>query len=404
MNNLDALLSDGENSVKFVRNGEEAELELENKKLMFEICSNGCLGKKVVACFDSADSDSLNRGGCSPGQCEFKAGVSEVAGTNFLWFTSGDFMTQITDPNGICATAIMEFPYASVSVTLTDELPSCEPLKHDGNVVKLYIIQAPPGCPLYVLNAKKWSPQPSTTATQNTTEILETKETTSESSESNTTLWILIGVGIFIFLIVIGFGYCCYRTQLQKKPLFGKKKDLQQKAFNPEASKNANAVKEINEDEKEVVAKPEPSKEATKEESIVTKEKQPTKKKAPKEKKAIVVVPKPSKEITQENGTNEDAPSAKKSSIEPTLQDPTTDASVVQKSVIQQKHPGNPPRVFVPKKVILPAKNSDGFKSVSILDTLSGKEDYETQHSTHASEKLRKNESAGRKKGSKKHR
>ena len=42
--------------------------------------------------------------------------------------------------------------------------------------------------------------------------------------------------------------------------------------------------------------------------------------------------------------------------------------------------------------------NSDGFKSVSLLDTLSGAENDETQGSTHASEKPRKNESARKKK------
>uniref|UniRef100_A0A914PJ63 Uncharacterized protein n=1 Tax=Panagrolaimus davidi TaxID=227884 RepID=A0A914PJ63_9BILA len=255
MDNLDTLSSDGENAVKFVRNGEEAELELENKELMFKFCSIGCMGKEVVACFDSKGSDSLRRGGCNPGQCEFRAGVSKVGGSSFLWFTSGKFMTEITDPNGICATATMAFPYALVSSTLTDKFPSCEPLKHDGNVVKLYVHQAPPGCPFYVENAKKWTP-PSTTPAQNSSDLSETNQTTSKSSEASTTLWIGIGVGIFIFLIVvIGFGYCCYRTQIQKKPLCGKKKDVQQTAFIPEASKKANVVKEKTADEEQNLQK-----------------------------------------------------------------------------------------------------------------------------------------------------
>uniref|UniRef100_A0A914P8D1 Uncharacterized protein n=1 Tax=Panagrolaimus davidi TaxID=227884 RepID=A0A914P8D1_9BILA len=208
-----------------------------------------------------------------------------------------------------------------------------------------------------------------------------------------------------ILKVFIFFSYCCYRTQIQKKPLCGNEKDVQRKAVIPQASKKESAVenqkpadeKEVLES-KEVIAKPEPSKEST-----VPEEKQPkpTKKKAPKEKKAPVVVPKPSKEITGENGTKEDASPAKKVSIEPTLQDGTTEASVVQQ---QQKQAGNRPKVFVPKKVILPANNSDGFKSVSLFDTLSGAEDDKTQNSTHTSEKPRKNESAGRKKGSKKHR
>uniref|UniRef100_A0AC35GL04 Uncharacterized protein n=1 Tax=Panagrolaimus sp. PS1159 TaxID=55785 RepID=A0AC35GL04_9BILA len=251
----------------------------------------------------------------------------------------------------------------------------------------------------------------------------ELSQTTTKTSEANTTLWIVFGVGIFIIfaVIIIGFGYCCYRTQIQKKPLFGKKNDVQQKAFIPKASKKANVYEEKTADEKEVVAKPEPSKEST-----VAKEKQPkpAKKKLPKEKKAPVVVPNPTKEVTQENGTKEDAQPKKNVSIEPTLEAPTTEASVVQKSVVQQKQkqPGNPPRVSVPKKVILPATksiNAPKSKShsnknyslssrhkvgtqimvVSSLDT----ENDETQNSTDASEKLRKKEPAGgRKKGSKK--
>uniref|UniRef100_A0AC35EYN8 Uncharacterized protein n=1 Tax=Panagrolaimus sp. PS1159 TaxID=55785 RepID=A0AC35EYN8_9BILA len=136
------------------------------------------------------------------------------------------------------------------------------------------------------------------------------------------------------------------------------------------------------------------------EDSTVAKERQPkpAKKKAPIEKKTPVVEPKPSDEITPENVTKEDA-SLKKASIEPSLQDPSTEASVVQ-----QKQLRNPPRVYVPKKVILPAMNSDRFKSVPLWDTLSCAENDETQHTTHASEKLRKNESAGRIKDTKKHR
>uniref|UniRef100_A0A914P107 Uncharacterized protein n=1 Tax=Panagrolaimus davidi TaxID=227884 RepID=A0A914P107_9BILA len=64
---------------------------------------------------------------------------------------------------------------------------------------------------------------------------------------------------------------------------------------------------------------------------------------------------KPSKEISHKNATKADAQPAKKVSIEPTLKDSTTEVSVVQKSVVQQKQqqPGNSPRVFDPKKIIL---------------------------------------------------
>uniref|UniRef100_A0A914PKR9 Uncharacterized protein n=1 Tax=Panagrolaimus davidi TaxID=227884 RepID=A0A914PKR9_9BILA len=405
MDNLDALSSDGEiyeqrgDDIKFVGNERKGvELELGNKQLAFKFCYDGCMDKEVIACYNSTNPNRLVRGDCGPGQCEFRAGVSVKDEEPFLWFKDKSFWKI---DNNKCETAIMKYPKATPNGF--QAFASCEPLKHDGNVVKLYVLQVPPGCPFYVSNAKKWTP-PTTTPTQNSSALSQTKETTSNSSEANTTLWICIG--IFILLIVmIGFGYCCYRSQIQKKPLFGKKKDVQQKAFIPEASKKANVVKEKTADEKEVVAKPEPTKESTKEESTVAKEKQPkpTKKKALKEKKAPVIEAKLSKEVTQENATKEDAPQ-KKVSVEPTLEDPTIEASFVQKSVVQQKLPRNQPRVFVPKKVILPAMNSDGVKNVSLLDTLSGAEDDETQHSIHASEKPRKNEFTRRIKGSKKHR
>uniref|UniRef100_A0AC35GPT5 Uncharacterized protein n=1 Tax=Panagrolaimus sp. PS1159 TaxID=55785 RepID=A0AC35GPT5_9BILA len=126
-------------------------------------------------------------------------------------------------------------------------------------------------------------------------------------------LWIGIGIGIFVLLIIfVVLGYCCYRIQTQKKPLSGKKNDVQQKTFIPDASKKARTADEEKllkavPTKEEVVAKPEPPKEAT-----VAKEKQPkpAKEKLPKEKKAPVVVPKPSKEVTKENVTKEDAPPA----------------------------------------------------------------------------------------------
>uniref|UniRef100_A0AC35FCE3 Uncharacterized protein n=1 Tax=Panagrolaimus sp. PS1159 TaxID=55785 RepID=A0AC35FCE3_9BILA len=73
---------------------------------------------------------------------------------------------------------------------------SCEPLKHDGNVVKMYVHHAKRECPLYVLYAKKWTPPPSTTTSQSSSDLSEAKDTTSNSSEANTTLWIVIGIGI----------------------------------------------------------------------------------------------------------------------------------------------------------------------------------------------------------------
>uniref|UniRef100_A0A914PLE9 Uncharacterized protein n=1 Tax=Panagrolaimus davidi TaxID=227884 RepID=A0A914PLE9_9BILA len=176
-----------------------------------------------------------------------------------------------------------------------------------------------------------------------------------------------------ILKVFIFFSYCCYRTQSQKKPIFGKKKDVQQKAFTPESSKKANVNKEKTADEKEVVAKPEPPKEAT---AAKEKPPKPAKEKISKEKKAPIVEPKPSKEMTQEDNP----PPAKKVSVEPTVEDPTTEASVVQKPVVQQKqyHTGNPPRVYVPYKVILPEpKSVNAPKSGSLKtgkkDSLSGR-------------------------------
>uniref|UniRef100_A0A914PF35 Uncharacterized protein n=1 Tax=Panagrolaimus davidi TaxID=227884 RepID=A0A914PF35_9BILA len=227
------------------------------------------------------------------------------------------------------------------------------------------------------LNAKKWTP-PLTTlpTTQNSSET--TQITTAKSSNSDTTLWIGIGGGIFVLLIIfIVLGYCCYRTQSQKKPLCGKKKDVQQTTFIPESSKKANVVKEKTEDEKEVVAKPELPKEPT---AAKEKQQEPAKKKAPKEKKAAVVVPKPSKEVTQENVTKEDKPPPKKVSVEPTVEDPTTEASILQKPIVQQKQPkpGDPPRVFVPTTVYHPEpKSVNAPKSGSLKtgkkDSLSGR-------------------------------
>uniref|UniRef100_A0A914QU44 Uncharacterized protein n=1 Tax=Panagrolaimus davidi TaxID=227884 RepID=A0A914QU44_9BILA len=70
-------------------------------------------------------------------------------------------------------------------------------------------------------------------------------------------------------------------------------------------------------------------------------------------KKVFAFESKPSKEISHKNATKADAQPAKKVSIEPILEDSTTEASVVQ----QQQQPENSPRVFVPKKVILNLKN-----------------------------------------------
>uniref|UniRef100_A0A914QYB8 Uncharacterized protein n=1 Tax=Panagrolaimus davidi TaxID=227884 RepID=A0A914QYB8_9BILA len=325
INNLDSLASDEDNyeqygdDVKLVKGGGKAELVLKYKTLKLKLCSDGCMGKTVIACYDSTNPNSNAKGDCGLNQCEFKAGVSEGDDKmSFLWFYDKFYNKCFPKDGHICATTTTKVPDAtSDGIRL---FPSCEPLKHDENV-KMYVNQVPSGCPFYVENAKIWPPPPPTTTTQISPSL--SKETISKSSEANTTLWIGISVEIFILLIVvIGFGYCCYRTQIQKQP-----------------------------------------------------QAKPTKKKAPKVKKAPKK-PKPPKEITQENGTKEDSP-PKKVSVESTLEAPTTEASIVQKSIVQQKQPGNPPKVFVPKKVILPApKSINAPKSKSLSskkDSFSGR-------------------------------
>uniref|UniRef100_A0A914QJK5 Uncharacterized protein n=1 Tax=Panagrolaimus davidi TaxID=227884 RepID=A0A914QJK5_9BILA len=422
MDKLDNLASDGENyvqegdNIKFVRPGGEVELEMKYENLEFKFCSAGCMGKHVVVCYDCETSDEILQGDCDSNQCEFQAGVSkDTVGSrfwrkNYLWFITSGRNKVFEENDKICESIVMKTPEAKVSFQ-TAPIISRDPKKYDGKVIKLGVSEVKYGCPLYVLNAKKWVP---TTTNQNTTEFSQTTKSTAEPSEANTTIWIVIGVVLFIIfaVFVIGLGYCCYRTQIQKKPFLGKKKDVKQK----------------------LGAKPESRKETK--EKTVAKEKQSKPKNIPKEKKAPIE-PKPSKEVTHDDATADDVPPlAKKVSAEPTLENSTTEASVVQKSVVQQqRQPGNP-RVFVPKKVIHPTPKSIApksnlhsgkkdllsgrhkvgmqimfesppdsvrFKNVSSLDSLSGAEDDATQNSTHASEKLRKKESAGgRKKSSKK--
>uniref|UniRef100_A0AC35GP51 Uncharacterized protein n=1 Tax=Panagrolaimus sp. PS1159 TaxID=55785 RepID=A0AC35GP51_9BILA len=161
------------------------------------------MDKVVIACYNSTDSNHILQGDCAPGQCMFKAGVSKDKryGTNLLWFMSESYIRGFGNNDEICENANMMSPAAKAYFTAN--FPSCDPLKHDGNVVKLYVIQAPPGCPLYVLNAKKWIHPTTTVATQNSSALLEINQTTSKSSEADTALWIGIGVGIYILLFVI---------------------------------------------------------------------------------------------------------------------------------------------------------------------------------------------------------
>uniref|UniRef100_A0A914QUJ6 Transmembrane protein n=1 Tax=Panagrolaimus davidi TaxID=227884 RepID=A0A914QUJ6_9BILA len=211
MDTSDSLSSDGDNyeqygkDVKFIRDGEEAELELENKELMFKFCSDGCMDQKVIVCYDA--EDPFLKEGCSSNQCVFQAGVEKEGGAsslrkNLLWLMTTGNGIRFNDNNEKCATVVIKSPEATAEGF--QPFPSCNPKKYDGKVIKLRVSGVKPGCPFYVLNAKKWVPPPPTTsATQNSTELSQT----TKPSEANTTLWIGIGVGIFILLIVvIGFG------------------------------------------------------------------------------------------------------------------------------------------------------------------------------------------------------
>uniref|UniRef100_A0A914QL23 Uncharacterized protein n=1 Tax=Panagrolaimus davidi TaxID=227884 RepID=A0A914QL23_9BILA len=363
------------------------------------------MGEKVVVCYDCENTNEALQGNCDSNQCGMIAGVKKDEGMasgrqNFLWFISTGFSRPFGENDEICESIVMKSPEAEVTFQTTP-IKSCDPKKYDGKVIKLSVNGVKPGCPLFILNAKKWTPPLTTSpSTQNSSET--TQITTAKSSNSDTTLWIGIGGGIFVLLIIfIVLGYCCYRTQSQKKPLFGKKNDVHQKTFVPEASKKAEVVKEKTADEEQVlkakptkvVAKPEPPKEAT-----VVKEKQPkpSKEKTPKEKKAPIVEPKPPKEITHEDNP----PPAKKVSVEPTVEAPTTQVSVVQKSVVQQKqyHNGNPPRVFVPESVIHPEpKSVNAPKSGSLKtgkkDSLSGRHEIGMEGLVHtAPEQVRRHD------------
>uniref|UniRef100_A0A914PTA4 Uncharacterized protein n=1 Tax=Panagrolaimus davidi TaxID=227884 RepID=A0A914PTA4_9BILA len=445
---VDTLSSDGDNykqngdDLKFVGNErEEVELELKNKKLMFKFCSDECMDKVVIACYDSKDSNPLRQGGCDPGQCEFKAGVSEEGGNKILWFTSIALNTPINDPNGICKTAIMKYPQATPDGIL--QFASCEPLKHDRNVVKLYIHQVPPECPLFVLNAKKWTPATITT-TKTTQNSSETNQTTLKSSEANTTLWIGIGVGIFILLIVfIGFGFVLFIVKSvnapKSKSLSGKKDSLSGRHETgmqgmvespPESLKHHDFGLLNNETKKlEKFYTPDPVRIFDRREiellccakiSVIFKSIEVL--------IDITIKALAEREFVQSfafgNVFREHIDSQAR--VHETFSIPLLLSIVLQRryTVYNRRKPCTWIRRQLPiiqkeftakerSKLAFPIcvieaackMNSDGFKNVFfILDSLSADDDDETQNSTHESEKLGKKGSDGRKKGSKKRR
>uniref|UniRef100_A0A914Z972 Uncharacterized protein n=1 Tax=Panagrolaimus superbus TaxID=310955 RepID=A0A914Z972_9BILA len=125
----------------------EVTIELSNGELEFEICSDGCMDKEVVVCYDATNIVSSLQTGCGPNQCIFKAGVLKDSVGKFLWFMSQSLATPVTSPK--CESAVMKSPEAIISFSTIAPIKSCEPLKRDGNVVKLFIKQF--GCSLKVV-------------------------------------------------------------------------------------------------------------------------------------------------------------------------------------------------------------------------------------------------------------
>uniref|UniRef100_A0A914QXF2 Uncharacterized protein n=1 Tax=Panagrolaimus davidi TaxID=227884 RepID=A0A914QXF2_9BILA len=212
MDNLDALSSDGENyvqngdDVKFVRDSGKVGLELTNNELKFQFCSDGCMGKRVLVCYDCENSNEALQGDCDLNQCDFRAGVKKddegmaFRRQNFLWFISTAASRLFDETDKICESIVMKSPEAEVTFRTTP-IKSCDPKKYDGKVIKLSVSGVKHGCPLYVLNAKKWTP-PLTTLPTTQNSSTQITQTTPKSSEANTRLWIGIGVGIFVLLII----------------------------------------------------------------------------------------------------------------------------------------------------------------------------------------------------------
>uniref|UniRef100_A0AC35GSB5 Uncharacterized protein n=1 Tax=Panagrolaimus sp. PS1159 TaxID=55785 RepID=A0AC35GSB5_9BILA len=183
MDNLDNLAFDGQNyeqhdaDVKFVRDGGEVELESEHKELKFRFCSDGCMGETVTVCYHAKNPDGSLKGSCASNQCEFKAGVSSGYGTPFLWFVTTGFRSTFTGTQHICEDATLKSPKAIVTFLTPEQVfTSCEPLFNDEKVIKLTVTGAKHNCPVFVTNAKKWIPPPTTTA-QNSSDLSETNQT-----------------------------------------------------------------------------------------------------------------------------------------------------------------------------------------------------------------------------------
>uniref|UniRef100_A0A914PRK9 Uncharacterized protein n=1 Tax=Panagrolaimus davidi TaxID=227884 RepID=A0A914PRK9_9BILA len=416
-----------DNDVKLTGYIEEIELELKGNELMFEFCSERiaqnrqrCMDKTVYVCYDAETPSVALRGHCRPNQCSFEAGISKPSfglQTPIMWFMDFTSTAPLDENEDICPTAIMQSPTADVTV-LAAPPPSCEPLIIKGKI-KLYAIKATPKCFLTVKNAKIWTLTTTHSPTTQASPASEAKGTKEESSNA-TLIWTIVGVILFFLLILIialAVWYFCIRKQKKSSE---KKNNV---AEPPKHTVEADAVKDKSEDKKEP-AEPKITKEDTNEKKkAVEKQKKP--KAAKKEKKVVQRIQlKPSKEFTQENVTKE-VPPTKQASAEPTLDEPTTGASITAQKNEQ-------PQVFVPKNVIHPAPLQPASKGITqysksssrkgslsgrheigimaespsesvkrALDTESGMGEESTRASiTRASEKHRKKESGG---GKKKH-
>uniref|UniRef100_A0A914XY09 Uncharacterized protein n=1 Tax=Panagrolaimus superbus TaxID=310955 RepID=A0A914XY09_9BILA len=129
----------------------EIPIELSNGKLEFEICSDSCMDKEVVVCYDATNIVSSLQTGCGPNQCIFKAGILKESTEKFLWFMS--HLLAKTFATNICETAVLKSPKIIPSFVTSSSYDSCEPLTRDGNMVKLFVKEF--GCSLKVVKECK---------------------------------------------------------------------------------------------------------------------------------------------------------------------------------------------------------------------------------------------------------
>uniref|UniRef100_A0A914PR41 Uncharacterized protein n=1 Tax=Panagrolaimus davidi TaxID=227884 RepID=A0A914PR41_9BILA len=362
------LSSDGLNAqevdgdVKLTGYAEEIELELKLNELMFEFCSKRirqnrqrCMDQRVFACYGAKNPSVALRGHCRPNQCSFEAGISKPSfglQTPIVWFMDFTSTAPLDENEDICPTAIMQSPTADVTI-LAAPPPSCQPLITNGKI-KLYDIKATSECFLTVKNAKIWIPTTTLVPTTQASPASEAKGGTKDVASNATLIWAIVGVILFILLIgIIAFvvWYFCIRNQ---------NKTSEKKKINAEPPKHtaeADAVKEKSEGKKEP-AKPKMTTKDTKEKKKPV-EKEKASKPKKKEKKVLQRIQlKPSKEVTQENVAKEIPPKKVQAPAEPTLDDPTTGASITAQENEQ-------PHVSVPKTVMHPVPLQPASKGIT---------------------------------------